>query len=123
MLVQESTDDFVKKDFTETSTVSNLYSSLSGRSLQQSCVIENFGSFTKIDDVKKKNLSSLTTALVVDGICLEEFLKPSMQQSFFDLCSICSAVICSRVSPNQKVVQFVFCVFNILFFFYSPKTI
>ncbi|XP_053993242.1 phospholipid-transporting ATPase IB-like isoform X2 [Hylaeus volcanicus] len=102
ILVQKLKDDCIREDLTQTSFVSDFHPSLSRKSIHPSHVTEPFGSFNGIDDIKDKSLSSLTTALVVDGTCLEEFLKPIMQESFLNLCCRCSAVICSRASPNQK---------------------
>eukprot|EP01066_Platyproteum_vivax_P006656 Platyproteum_vivax@DN2402_c0_g2_i1.p1 len=41
-------------------------------------------------------------SLVMDGNCLYEALQPENQMAFVELCSYCSAVICCRVSPEQK---------------------
>uniref|UniRef100_A0A0X3PG12 Phospholipid-transporting ATPase n=1 Tax=Schistocephalus solidus TaxID=70667 RepID=A0A0X3PG12_SCHSO len=53
--------------------------------------------------------SGKAKAIVVEAETLDILLRPPCVEQFYNLCTICAAVICCRVSPWQKsaVVQFV----------------
>lgn len=53
--------------------------------------------------------ASPSIALVIDGKALEHALRPRLRPLFYQVTTLCSSVICCRVSPKQKadIVEFV----------------
>lgn len=41
--------------------------------------------------------------MVIDGHCLRKALEDEVQEKFLNVCKLCKAVVCCRVSPLQKV--------------------
>eukprot|EP00093_Oithona_nana_P008334 08334.XXX_191794_193509_1 [CDS] Oithona nana genome sequencing. len=51
---------------------------------------------------KKASSGDDAVSLIIDGKTLVHALNDSLRKDFIDLCSMCNAVICCRVSPIQK---------------------
>ena len=65
--------------------------------------IENLRSlYLNFKSVKKCKETHKPIAYVIDGKTLSYVLKFNFDQLFRDICMMCDAVLCCRMSPSQK---------------------